>query len=211
MEYAGRSALIVRKFFIRGLNYFDDHYGEFGADLDLAFRSVAAAARRLCRPTPLSVATQPLNGRHPPKRPRRRPGQRCRALPFQTLRIRRRTRISSGSSAGFTRAAASGSGHRHRERIEDRRLARFSLNKKTAAHTGVSEPLPFPTVDCVQVVTEKEPLPQPLRSVPGKRRRLGERRSAVSYRTLRIRWGPRISGGSAKFSRQKNSGPPRSK
>lgn len=38
VEYAGRSALMVRRFFVRGLNYFDERFGEFGADLDLAFQ-----------------------------------------------------------------------------------------------------------------------------------------------------------------------------
>lgn len=55
--YAGRSALMVRKFFIRGLNYFDDHYGEFGADLDLAFQ-----IRRSNRKT--VVAPQAVVKRH---------------------------------------------------------------------------------------------------------------------------------------------------
>ena len=38
VEYAGRVALMARKFFVRGLNYFDDRYGEFGPDLELAFQ-----------------------------------------------------------------------------------------------------------------------------------------------------------------------------
>ncbi len=38
VEYAGRSALMARKFFVKGLNFFDERFGEFGADLDLAFQ-----------------------------------------------------------------------------------------------------------------------------------------------------------------------------
>jgi hypothetical protein len=29
---------MARRFFVRGLNYFDQRFGEFGADLDLAFQ-----------------------------------------------------------------------------------------------------------------------------------------------------------------------------
>jgi len=37
-EYAGRDALLVRKQFIRGMNYFDERFGEYWADLDLAMQ-----------------------------------------------------------------------------------------------------------------------------------------------------------------------------
>ncbi|HTS78134.1 MAG TPA: glycosyltransferase [Bryobacteraceae bacterium] len=36
VEYAGCDALMIRKQFIKGMNYFDQHYGHFGADVDLA-------------------------------------------------------------------------------------------------------------------------------------------------------------------------------
>jgi len=38
VEYAGRDALLVRKQFIRGMNYFDERFGEYWADLDLAMQ-----------------------------------------------------------------------------------------------------------------------------------------------------------------------------
>lgn len=38
VEYPGRLALLVRKQFIRGINYFDEHFGEYWADADLAMR-----------------------------------------------------------------------------------------------------------------------------------------------------------------------------
>jgi GT2 family glycosyltransferase len=45
VSYPGREALLVRKGFIRGINYFDEHFGEFGADLDLAMQIRRAAKK----------------------------------------------------------------------------------------------------------------------------------------------------------------------
>ena len=36
VEYPGRDAVLVRKQFVKGMNYFDERYGEFWADADLA-------------------------------------------------------------------------------------------------------------------------------------------------------------------------------
>jgi hypothetical protein len=36
VEYPGRDAILVRKQFVRGMNYFDDRFGEYWADADLA-------------------------------------------------------------------------------------------------------------------------------------------------------------------------------
>ena len=38
VEYAGRDALLARKQVIRGMNYFDERFGEYWADLDLAMQ-----------------------------------------------------------------------------------------------------------------------------------------------------------------------------
>jgi GT2 family glycosyltransferase len=38
VEYPGRDALLVRKQFVKGINYFDERYGEFLADADLAMQ-----------------------------------------------------------------------------------------------------------------------------------------------------------------------------
>jgi GT2 family glycosyltransferase len=38
VEYPGREALLVRKQFVKGMNYFDERYGEFWADADLAMK-----------------------------------------------------------------------------------------------------------------------------------------------------------------------------
>lgn len=38
VEYAPLGALMVRRFFVKGLNYFDERYGHFGPDLELAFQ-----------------------------------------------------------------------------------------------------------------------------------------------------------------------------
>jgi GT2 family glycosyltransferase len=38
VEYPGREALMVRKQFVKGMNYFDERYGEYWADADLAMQ-----------------------------------------------------------------------------------------------------------------------------------------------------------------------------
>jgi GT2 family glycosyltransferase len=38
VEYPGRDAVLVRKQFVKGMNYFDERYGEFWADADLAIQ-----------------------------------------------------------------------------------------------------------------------------------------------------------------------------
>ena len=38
VEYPGRDAVMVRKQFVKGMNYFDERYGEFWADADLAMQ-----------------------------------------------------------------------------------------------------------------------------------------------------------------------------
>jgi GT2 family glycosyltransferase len=58
VNYPGREALLVRKAFIRGINYFDERFGEFGAELDLAMQ-VRRAAKKI-RVLPAIRAT-----RHP--------------------------------------------------------------------------------------------------------------------------------------------------
>lgn len=45
--YPGRRALLIRLNFLRGMNYFDGHYGEWGADLELAFQIQHAAKKTL--------------------------------------------------------------------------------------------------------------------------------------------------------------------
>ncbi len=53
-EYAGRKALLIPKTFLKGMNYFDEKYGEFGGDLELAFQ-VRHAARRTYIATAVAV------------------------------------------------------------------------------------------------------------------------------------------------------------
>ncbi|MGA3202458.1 MAG: glycosyltransferase [Bryobacteraceae bacterium] len=38
VEYPGRDALLVRKQFVKGMNFFDERYGQFWADADLAMQ-----------------------------------------------------------------------------------------------------------------------------------------------------------------------------
>jgi GT2 family glycosyltransferase len=45
VEYASREALLVRKQFVKGMNYFDERYGEFWADADLAAQIRRAAKK----------------------------------------------------------------------------------------------------------------------------------------------------------------------
>lgn len=37
-EYGGRKAILIRRTFLRGMNYFDERYGDYGNDLELAFQ-----------------------------------------------------------------------------------------------------------------------------------------------------------------------------
>ena len=46
VEYATFQALLARKYFIRGINYLDDRYGEFGADAELSYQ-IRRAGRTL--------------------------------------------------------------------------------------------------------------------------------------------------------------------
>jgi hypothetical protein len=50
VEYAGFVALMARKYFIRGINYLDDRYGEFGADAELAFQIRRAGRKTVVLP-----------------------------------------------------------------------------------------------------------------------------------------------------------------
>lgn len=45
VNYPCREALMVRKAFLRSMNYFDERFGEFGADLDLAMQIRRAAKK----------------------------------------------------------------------------------------------------------------------------------------------------------------------
>lgn len=38
VEYPGRQALAVRKYFVKAINWLDDRYGEFGGDLEIAYQ-----------------------------------------------------------------------------------------------------------------------------------------------------------------------------
>jgi hypothetical protein len=46
VEYMSSDALMVRKQFIKGMNYFDERFGHFGADADLAMK-IRNAQRRI--------------------------------------------------------------------------------------------------------------------------------------------------------------------
>ena len=47
VEYASRSAIMVRKVFVQGMNYFDERYGHYWADAELAFQIQKAAKKTL--------------------------------------------------------------------------------------------------------------------------------------------------------------------
>jgi len=44
--YPGREALLIRKQFVVGMNYFDERFGEYWADADLAIKTAHAALLR---------------------------------------------------------------------------------------------------------------------------------------------------------------------
>jgi GT2 family glycosyltransferase len=46
VEYATFQAMLARKYFVRGINYLDDKYGEFGSDAELSFQ-IRRAGRKM--------------------------------------------------------------------------------------------------------------------------------------------------------------------
>jgi GT2 family glycosyltransferase len=50
VEYPGRKALLIRRAFLKGMNYFDERYGEWGGDLELAFQIRHAGRKALLLP-----------------------------------------------------------------------------------------------------------------------------------------------------------------
>jgi len=61
VEFASFQALLVRKYFIRGINFLDERYGDFGADAELGWQ-IRRAARIL-------VALPRVTALHTPTRP----------------------------------------------------------------------------------------------------------------------------------------------
>jgi GT2 family glycosyltransferase len=65
VEYAGRDAMLARKQFIRGMNYFDERFGEYWADLDLAMQIRRAGKKIRLYPSiraTLHPGSDPLEG-----------------------------------------------------------------------------------------------------------------------------------------------------
>lgn len=50
VEYAQRAAILVRKQFVKGMNYFDERYGEFWADAELAYQIGRSQRKMLLLP-----------------------------------------------------------------------------------------------------------------------------------------------------------------
>jgi len=50
VEYPGRKVLLMPRSFLKGMNYFDEKYGEWGADLELAFQIRHAGKKVLVMP-----------------------------------------------------------------------------------------------------------------------------------------------------------------
>lgn len=65
VEYPGLEATMVRKVFVRGMNYFDERYGHYWADLDLAMQARRAAKKMQLYPGIHAIwhhAPDPLEG-----------------------------------------------------------------------------------------------------------------------------------------------------
>lgn len=62
IEFASFQALLARKYFIKGINYLDDRYGEFGADAELGYQIRRAGRKTLVYPDVL-VRRIPAPGR----------------------------------------------------------------------------------------------------------------------------------------------------
>ncbi len=58
--YPGRTAFFVRKFFVKGINWLDARYGEFGGDLELAFQIQRSQKKILLLPgVPVTLRPHP--------------------------------------------------------------------------------------------------------------------------------------------------------
>jgi len=55
VEYASRSAILVRKQFVQGMNYFDERYGHYWGDAELAFQIRKASKKTLILPAARAV------------------------------------------------------------------------------------------------------------------------------------------------------------
>jgi N-acetylglucosaminyl-diphospho-decaprenol L-rhamnosyltransferase len=63
LEYPGRKALVVPRSFLKGMNYFDEKYGEWGADLELAFQIRHAGKKALLIPDVKALDRSALENR----------------------------------------------------------------------------------------------------------------------------------------------------
>ena len=57
VEYATFQALLVRKYFVKGINYLDERYGEFGGDAELCYQIRRAARKTLALPQVTALYT----------------------------------------------------------------------------------------------------------------------------------------------------------
>ena len=57
VEYATFQALLVRKYFVKGINYLDERYGEFGSDAELCYQIRRAARKTLVLPQVTALYT----------------------------------------------------------------------------------------------------------------------------------------------------------
>ena len=57
VEYATFQALLVRKYFVKGINYIDERYGDFGADAELCYQIRRAARKTLVLPQVTALFT----------------------------------------------------------------------------------------------------------------------------------------------------------
>jgi len=56
-EYATFQAFLVRKYFVKGINYLDERYGEFGCDAELCFQIRRASRKTLALPQVTALYT----------------------------------------------------------------------------------------------------------------------------------------------------------
>ncbi|HUJ50063.1 MAG TPA: glycosyltransferase [Bryobacteraceae bacterium] len=57
VEYATFQALLVRKYFVKGINFLDERYGEFGADAELCYQIRRAGRKLLALPQVTALYT----------------------------------------------------------------------------------------------------------------------------------------------------------
>jgi N-acetylglucosaminyl-diphospho-decaprenol L-rhamnosyltransferase len=127
VEYASGRAILARKFFVKALNYFDERYGHFGWDLELAYQIRRAQRRILILPGVRATA-------HEPEQPPLSSSQRAAISADRVLGVSRFAAKHYGFMAGLK--VRGGAALASLARMATLRDPAFQFNRLAALMTG---------------------------------------------------------------------------